>query len=166
MSKMTAHFSNHRHRQTGIALVASLVIMMVLTILGVTVMNMTSLEEKMAFNTQDRYLARYLAESSVFLKAIDKELPPPNEAGVSNRAFALTSADIPKLAAATVQITYTQSVPYSNLPISNTKAQYDSSGSGEDNPPIYQIFARASTQAATTAQMRTVYYWRRPPSTK
>lgn len=158
MCKTTAQFHNHR-RQAGIALVTSLVIMLILTILGVTVMNMTSLEEKMAFNTQDRYLARYLAESSVLLKAVAAELPPPDEAGVSNRTFALTAADVPKLQAAAVQITYMQDTAYTNLPKTNTRSQYISSGMGDDNPIVYQIFVTANTTAGTAARLRAGYYY-------
>ena len=68
MQIMTIH--THQH-QRGIALVASLMIMLILTILGITVMNMTTLEEKMAFNTQDRYMARYIAESAILFLASD-----------------------------------------------------------------------------------------------
>src|SRR5688572_20993373 len=131
MFRTSAQFRIQR-RQTGIALVTSLVIMLVLTILGVTVMNMTSLEEKMAFNSQDRYLARYLAESSVVFMATDELLPSPDEAGVSSRERNLTSAEVPKLDSAKATITYVQSTPSANLPKSNTKAKYLSSGGGQD----------------------------------
>jgi hypothetical protein len=161
MLKMNAQLSNYR-RQTGIALITSLIIMMVLTILGVTAMNMTSLEEKMAFNTQDRYLARYLAESSMVLVADQDLLPPPDEAGVIIAEFELDSSDINKLDTAAVQITYMQEGSYSNMPKTNPVAQRLSSGSGDDNPYMYQIFARANTNAGTTAQMRAGYYYAPP----
>jgi hypothetical protein len=161
MLKMIAQISNYR-RQTGIALITSLIIMMVLTILGVTAMNMTSLEEKMAFNTQDRYLARYFAESSTVLVANQNLLPPPDEAGVSSVSFYLDNDDISELESADVQITYMQEGSYSNMPKTNPVAQRLSSGSGEDNPFMYQIFARANTNAGTTAQMRAGYYYAPP----
>lgn len=162
MPKMnTIRFRNCR--QTGIALVASLVIMMILTILGVTVMNMTSLEEKMAFNTQDRYLARYLAESSVLYMAVENLLPPPDDPGVSLSTFTLSSAQLgPNLESATGQITFVQSAPLANMPIANTTARLFSSGSGDDNPYIYQIYVEANTVAGTSARMRGAYY-RLPP---
>jgi Tfp pilus assembly protein PilX len=148
-----------RHRQSGIALVTSLIIMMILTILGVTVMNMTSLEEKMAFNTQDRYMARYLAESAVVLMADPDLLPPPNEPGTSSFPFTLPTDSIPKLQSASGQITYVQETPYSNMPKSNTRSQYLSSGSGDDNAVVYQIFATVDTKAGTTSRMRAGYYY-------
>jgi Tfp pilus assembly protein PilX len=148
-------------RQTGIALVTSLIIMMILTILGVTVMNMTSLEEKMAFNTQDRYMARYLAESTVVLQAKRDLLPPPEQAGKNSVEFTLPAEHIPKLASAAGRITFVQEVPYINMPASSMRAQILSSGSGEDNAIIYQIFASIDTKAGTTAKMRAGYYYRR-----
>ena len=157
MFKPSAQFDIQR-RQSGIALVTALIIMMVLTILGVTAMNTTSLEEKMAFNSQDRYLARYLAESSVVLMATPDLLPSPDEAGVSSTVRDLTSADVPKLDSAKVTITFMQNTSYANLPKTNTRAQYRSTGGGA-NPPVYQIFVKANTSAGTTAQLRASYYW-------
>jgi hypothetical protein len=148
-------------RQTGVALVTSLIIMMILTILGVTVMNMTSLEEKMAFNTQDRYMARYIAESAVVLMAKEDLLPPPEQAGVSNYPFNLTASDIPKLESGEGEITFVQETPYSNMPASGMRAKVLSSGSGEDNAIVYQIYATINTKAGTTAKMRAGYYRRR-----
>jgi len=51
--------------QRGIALVMALVFLMLLTMLGITALNMTSLEEKMAGNTKDRDLAFQATESAL-----------------------------------------------------------------------------------------------------
>ncbi|MCR4302391.1 MAG: PilX N-terminal domain-containing pilus assembly protein, partial [Sulfuricaulis sp.] len=59
----------HRYRmplrQRGVVLVMSLVFLVLLTILGITTLNMTSLEEKMAGNTKDRNLAFQATESAL-----------------------------------------------------------------------------------------------------
>ncbi len=52
-------------REAGAVLVVSLVLLVVLTMLGLTTMNMTSLEEKMAGNSQDFSRAFQSAESGL-----------------------------------------------------------------------------------------------------
>ena len=52
-------------RQTGIALFISLVLLLVLTIIGVSAVQTTSLEERMARNTHDSILAFQAAESAL-----------------------------------------------------------------------------------------------------
>jgi Tfp pilus assembly protein PilX len=54
-----------RHRQRGTALIMSLVILMILTILGITAMSTASLEEKMSGNTQEGTRAFQAAESGL-----------------------------------------------------------------------------------------------------
>lgn len=155
-----------RHnRQSGVALVTALMIMLILTILGVTVMNMTSLEEKMAFNTQDRYRARYLTESLILQAAVPANLPNPAQPGADFTPLALNQIlDSDQIEAAGLQagnarITYVQDTPFANLPKSNAVAQYLSSGSGDSDPVVFQIYATATTRAGTNAQMKAGYYF-------
>ena len=54
-----------RHRQHGVALIMAMVFLMILTIIGVTVMSTTSLQEKMAGNAQDKHSAFQAAESAL-----------------------------------------------------------------------------------------------------
>ncbi len=58
-----------KHRQmkyqNGVVLIVSLVILLVMTILGVTAMQSTVLEEKMAGNFRDRHLAFQAAEATL-----------------------------------------------------------------------------------------------------
>ncbi len=54
-----------RHHQSGAALVVALIILLVLTILGVSAMNTTSLEEKMAANAQELTRAFHAADSGI-----------------------------------------------------------------------------------------------------
>ena len=61
---------NHRyiltmHRQRGVVLIMALVFLVILTILGITAMSTTSLEEKMAGNARDRNLAFQAAETAL-----------------------------------------------------------------------------------------------------
>lgn len=53
------------HRQRGVALIMALVFLTLLTLIGVTAMSTTSLEEKMATNTRDRNLAFQAAETAL-----------------------------------------------------------------------------------------------------
>jgi Tfp pilus assembly protein PilX len=137
-------------------------IMLILTILGITVMNMTTLEEKMAFNTQDRYRARYMAESAILFLAREDNLPSPNQAGFSQMQFANLEAAIPELqmAAGTGQVVYMQSTAINNLTAVNPNASYVSGGStvntatGESpnaGVPVFQITVSATTDAGTVA---------------
>jgi Tfp pilus assembly protein PilX len=155
-------------RQAGAALVASLVIMLILTLLGVTVMNMTSLEEKMAFNTQDRYVARYLAESAILFVANADNLPLATVPGNSETQAAvdymddpieLTSIEIPGLDEAEGRIAYIQDTPYANMPKTNSTSRYFSSGSGDDNAIVFQIHVTATTPAGTTAESKSGFYY-------
>lgn len=52
-------------QQAGLALFISLVLLLVLTIIGVSAVQMTSLEERMARNSRDRLLAFQAAESAL-----------------------------------------------------------------------------------------------------
>ncbi|MFQ5939645.1 MAG: PilX N-terminal domain-containing pilus assembly protein [Alphaproteobacteria bacterium] len=57
--------STARYRQQGVALIMAMVFLMLLTILGVTAMTTTSLQEKMAGNVQDKHTAFQAAESAL-----------------------------------------------------------------------------------------------------
>ena len=83
-------------RQSGAALVVALVLLLVMTVLGVTAMRTTTLQERMAGNLRDSNLAfqsaeAALREAEVFLKqpvlppfaGADGLLPVEDEAGVA-----------------------------------------------------------------------------------
>ena len=77
-----------RHRQRGVALVMALVFLLLLTLLGITALNTTSLEGKMATNVKDRNLAFQAAESALTLggnwlnNQIGKPVFPNNNIGL------------------------------------------------------------------------------------
>ncbi|MBK6596511.1 MAG: pilus assembly protein PilZ [Proteobacteria bacterium] len=57
--------THHPQRQAGAALVTSLLLLVVLTILGITTMQMTRMQERMAGNTRDISLAFQAAEAAL-----------------------------------------------------------------------------------------------------
>jgi len=63
--KANAMRPNSRHQQNGAVMVISLILLMVVTLIAVSSMRGTMLEEKMAGNTLDRNLAFQSAESAV-----------------------------------------------------------------------------------------------------
>ena len=60
-----AHYISYRQKERGVVLVVSLIMLLVVTVLAVSSMQGTILEEKMAGNTRDRNLAFQTAESAV-----------------------------------------------------------------------------------------------------
>jgi len=76
--------------QAGVVLVVSLIILLLLTIIGLSAMQTTALEEKMAGNLRDKDLAFQAAESALRvaeLKAAEVSLP------IYRSAFTNTGAD-------------------------------------------------------------------------
>ncbi len=62
------------HGQRGVALVMAMVILLVLTILGVTIMNVSGLEARMAGNTQESVRAFQFAESAIAQTVVNPSL--------------------------------------------------------------------------------------------
>jgi type IV pilus assembly protein PilX len=59
------HHANTRQQQTGAALVVSLMILLVMTLVGVSSLQTTALEERMASNTREREQAFEAAEAAL-----------------------------------------------------------------------------------------------------
>lgn len=89
----------HQYHQQGVALVLALVFLLLLTLLGITALNTTALEEKMAGNVRDRNLAFQSAESALSVAEswiyaqIGKPVFPNNGAGLYLVAGASSSAE-------------------------------------------------------------------------
>lgn len=62
---MTTHFKNAAHTQKGAVLVTSLLILLVLTVIGITAMQVTRMQERMAGNTRDVSLGFQAAEAAL-----------------------------------------------------------------------------------------------------
>lgn len=74
---MTTRFP---HRQAGAVLVVSLVLLVVLTLLGVSVMNVTQLEERMSGNAQEMTQAFQSAETGLSQAYADSSVWNPSNA--------------------------------------------------------------------------------------
>jgi type IV pilus assembly protein PilX len=65
MNGMYGTLDPGRAREAGAALAVSLIMLLVMTLIGITSMGTTNLEEKMAGNTRDRAIAFQAAESAL-----------------------------------------------------------------------------------------------------
>lgn len=69
MSTVKSHLQANHHnilkRQAGAVLIVSLLLLLVMTLIGVTTMSTTSLEEKMAGNMRDKNVALQSAEAAL-----------------------------------------------------------------------------------------------------
>lgn len=65
---------NHHSKQRGMALVISLLLLVAITLLAVSTMRSTTMQERMASNLNDRELAKQVAESTV--RDAGSQLPP------------------------------------------------------------------------------------------
>jgi Tfp pilus assembly protein PilX len=94
-------------QQSGVVLVISLIMLLALTLIGVTSSNVTSLEEKMAANTKDMNLAFQSAEAA--LRAAEDLLGAADYNGTLKAKFRrdLTNADQGGTGAGTVAGYYT-----------------------------------------------------------
>jgi len=104
-------------RQTGSALIVSLVILLVLTIIGVSSIGGTNLEERMASNFQNTAITFQAAESAITNVIHSSD---PGGAGANSNPF-YTEASDPIVAAMTAGLNDTSTVvtddldPYSKL---------------------------------------------------
>jgi type IV pilus assembly protein PilX len=90
-------------RERGVVLVMALVILLILTILGVTAMSTSSLQEKMAGNTQEQTKAFQAAESGISKIASTSGTLDLTTKTTNNFSFGNTTAK--------VDVSYMQSVP-------------------------------------------------------
>ena len=113
----------NRERQSGAVLIVSLVILVVLTLLGVTAMNTTSLQERIASNTQEQVHAFQAAETGL------------NQAFADALVYDLTN-------------TYTGGATPTTFAGSADSASYMSTFLGFSPPPPGSLFSATTFQAA------------------
>ena len=77
------------HHQTGAALIISMILLLVMTLIGVTAMQSTVLEEKMAGNYRDQNLAFQAAEAA--LREAESAIATGGVTGLTNFAADCTS---------------------------------------------------------------------------
>jgi len=82
MDKSTSHLPGAATNQQGMALVLSMIILTVMTMLGITLMQTSNLEEKMSSNTQQLNVAFQAAETA--LRAGEKWIDSQNLAPFTN----------------------------------------------------------------------------------
>ena len=108
-------------RESGAVLIVAMILLVLLTLLGVTAMNTTSLEEKMASNTQEQVRAFQAAETGL------------------SQAFNDDAA---------YDISGTYSVPSAAFAGTDNQAGYVSTFLGFSNPPEDSLYSAANFQAA------------------
>ncbi len=113
----------NRKRQSGAVLIVAMVILVVLTLLGVTAMNTTSLQERIASNTQEQVHAFQAAETGL------------NQAFADNLVYDITS-------------TYTGGATPTTFAGSADSASYIPTFLGYSPPPLGSMFSATSFQAA------------------
>ena len=79
-------------RERGMALIMSLVILMILTLLGITAMSTSSLEEKMSGNTQEGTRAFEVAESGLQNTLSDATQIVPSGPPVTSPKYSITAS--------------------------------------------------------------------------
>ena len=112
----------NRARQSGAVLIVALIILVILTLLGVTAMNTTSLQERIASNTQEQVHAFQAAETGL------------NQAFADNLAY---------------DISGDYSAPMTPVVVgSGDSARYLSTFLGFSPPPPGSLYSSTSFQAA------------------
>ena len=120
-----------RNRQRGAVLLVALVILVVLTLLGVSTMNSTQLEEKMAANNQELTRAFHAAESGL------------SEAFNNNTTWTISvTAPVPYV------VPTDQDGEDLKKPISVTQAETSTTFLGFSPPPPASMYSATSFQAA------------------
>jgi len=113
---------NHS-RQSGAVLIVAMIMLVVLTLLGVTAMNTTSMQERIASNTQEQVHAFHAAETGL------------NQAFADNNAYDITSS-------------YTGAEIPTTFAGSNDSAGYVPMFLGFSPPPPGSLYSATSFQAA------------------
>ena len=112
-----------RNRQSGAVLIVAMIILVILTLLGVTAMNTTSLQERIASNTQEQVHAFQAAETGL------------NQAFADNLAYDITG-------------TYTGGATPTTFAGSGDSASYTPLFLGFSPPPPGSLYSATSFQAA------------------
>ncbi len=144
-----------RRKQSGAVLIVGLILLLVMTMLGLTAMQTTSLEERMAGNMRDRGIAFQAAELA--LRAGEKEVftgPPTSGSGFFDFMAGSPAPD------ESVDTNWTTTGNYwawtSGLPVgSNTNTGYPAL----DEEPKFWIEARPGRKPLeVSSPIETVYY--------
>lgn len=127
---MSVMQASRRPRQSGAVLIVSMVILVILTLLGVTAMNTTSMQERIAANTQEQVHAFMAAET-----------------GYRQAYFDLGAWDPGSLAYDTTT-TYTGGATLTPIAGSGDKARYTPTFMGFAPPPPDSLYSATTFHAA------------------
>lgn len=175
---MRNKINNSIQSQSGAALVTALVVLMLLTMIGITGLSNTTSELRRSSNAQERFRTHYILQSSadyLLFDVMQNSKHPDYANAVPNTVDSLTGegvgaitniplGTIPGLTAGTGVISYKGRTSYANLPGIRSDATHISGGGNEKkNPPIFEIFVDVTTDAGKVAQARpgAVYF---PPT--
>jgi len=132
MKPTTQYFLTPLHRQAGLALVTGLIFMVILTLLALSAMRTTMLEERMSGNARDRDLAFQAAEAA--LRDGEQIIQ-----GAVLPAFVLNTAYTPRIAAGTLSTYWQNTYPWA------TEAVAAWQPAGTDSAPRYVIEEMGAT---------------------
>jgi len=129
MNTMNARILCFSRRQRGIALIISMLMLLILTLIGVTAMLMTVLEEKMSGNQRDRSLAFQAAESALrqgeTALAVFMSANPPSSAFNCTVANSVTTCNLAAdVTTASVWSSSSAQTYSPNLPNVSSQPQY------------------------------------------
>lgn len=165
------------YSQGGAALVTALLVLVMLTMIGVSAVNNSSSELRRSNSAQEQFRTRYIMQSSAEYIAIDVMLDrnhadyakvPKRMEDTDNAVggdILFTSSEVPGIKGdGKAIISFKERTSYANLPPIRREASHISQGgSSNNNPPVFEIFLDITTDANKVAQARrgAVYY---PPS--
>lgn len=143
-------------KQRGAVLVVSLVVLLLLTMLGVSALNMSSMETLIARNDQQRQVSFQSAESALregYIFAMT-QVSPPIETGVKADGNSLTGLYVYDLASSSNLNIYTLSWDGTDS-VSATNGRYVVEFLGERGPPseeilYYRVVAHSSVGGTKT----------------
>lgn len=152
-------FYSSRRRQKGAVLVVGLLILLVMTLVGVTTMQTTRVEEKMAGNVRDRNMAFQAAESALR----DAEEYIEGLASVSGFASAAPSKGL-------YGLNYSEGINFSSPASStwdnNSSRVYSRTLGSVNTAPRYMIKIKSQGSSGLTGALNIQGYGKQNPSSQ
>lgn len=143
------HVIKKMHRQSGVALFTALILLVIMTMLGLTSMSTSTMEEKMAANSQDINRAFQAAESGLEMVFNDNDAFSTRNTvatdGTPNDLYTPTPGTIG---------TYNADVSYNAFMLQATRPPRDS---GWDTNFAYYHFDLSATSATLTGSTSTLH---------
>lgn len=163
---------NYNKTEAGAALVTALIVLLLLTMIGISSISGTSGELKRSNNAQERFRTTYILQSVSEYVGIDIMRNPDHpdyDKGIPKQLvdnlkaigdpITIPAATVPGVQTATVVVAFKEFIAYASLPGVREEATYISKGTGDENPPVYEVFIDLKTDANkyTKGRSGTVY---------